>query len=259
MKMQIENKIDLKRILLHVLCWIGCYVFFASISVQYGDLSTILYYNLCAILFDVFVVYITIYFLIPRYLNPGKHWQFAIFLLFIAFFMIYVQTIIIFKYIIKEHSGLPILLSFEQIKTSFIQHFTLYYHFSMYAFVFVIKLIKISCKHKILEKDFERKQTETELKLKKTERQLLKTQIHPHFSFNTLNNLCGLTINKPDKTPDIVIKISELLDYMIYACNSNSIKPVNKTNYLKNYIELEKIRYKNKLKIAQLENKVYHS
>lgn len=254
MKIQIGNKIDFRRILSHAIFWLGCYVFFALISVQYGNFSTVLYHNLFAIPFDMFVVYFTIYFLIPKYLNSGKYWQFSIFFLFIALFMIYTQTIIVFKYIIKEPADLPILLSFEQIKTLFMLHFTLYYNFSIYALAVVIKLIKISYQRKIMEKDLEKKQIETELKLKKAELQLLKAQLHPHFLFNTLNNLYGLTIAKSDKAPDIVIKISELLDYMLYECNSNNARLINELKYLKNYIELEKIRYKNKLKVDYQES-----
>jgi LytS/YehU family sensor histidine kinase len=127
-------------------------------------------------------------------------------------------------------------------------------NFTVYSTAVAIKITKIYYNKKIETASVKFKQAETLIKLKDAEIQLLKAQLHPHFLFNTLNNLYGLTIAKSDKAPDIVIRISELLDYMLYECNSNTAKLVNEIKYLRNYIELEKIRYKNKLKIEYSEN-----
>lgn len=75
----------------------------------------------------------------------------------------------------------------------------------------------------------------------------LKAQIHPHFLFNTLNNLYALTLIKSDKTPDIVLKLSELLDYMIYKSNDKFVPLAKELEILENYIELEKMRYNERL------------
>ncbi len=75
----------------------------------------------------------------------------------------------------------------------------------------------------------------------------LKAQIHPHFLFNTFNNLYALTLIKSDKAPDIVIKLSELLDYMLYNSNEKEVKLQKEINQLKGYIDLGKIRYGERL------------
>jgi LytS/YehU family sensor histidine kinase len=90
---------------------------------------------------------------------------------------------------------------------------------------------------------------ETELKLKEAELKLLKAQIHPHFLFNTLNNLYGLTLEKSDEAPDLVLQLSEILDYILYRCNEKQVLLSEEINNLKNYIEIEKVRYSEKLKL----------
>ncbi len=71
----------------------------------------------------------------------------------------------------------------------------------------------------------------------------LKSQINPHFLFNTLNNLYGLSLSEPDKTPDAIIKLSDMMRYMLYESNADLVPLQQEINYLKNYIELQKLRY----------------
>jgi LytS/YehU family sensor histidine kinase len=78
----------------------------------------------------------------------------------------------------------------------------------------------------------------------------LKSQIHPHFLFNTLNNLYALTLIKSEKTPDIVLKLSELLDYMIYKSNDVFVSLAKELKIIEGYIELEKMRYNERLEIT---------
>jgi hypothetical protein len=97
--------------------------------------------------------------------------------------------------------------------------------------------------------DLEQKKLETELKLKEAELNLLKAQIHPHFLFNTLNNLYGLTLEKSELAPDLVLRISDMLDYMLYKCNQPKVDLQNELKHLQNYIEIEQLRYGERLKM----------
>lgn len=78
----------------------------------------------------------------------------------------------------------------------------------------------------------------------------LKAQVHPHFLFNTLNNLYALTLLKSDKTPDIVLKLSDLLDYMIYKSNDDFVPLDKELETVAGYIELEKMRYDERLNLS---------
>jgi len=84
---------------------------------------------------------------------------------------------------------------------------------------------------------------ETLLKLKETELKLLKSQIQPHFLFNTLNNLYSLALEKSDRTPDLIIRLSDMLSYIVYDCKSERVALSKEIDFIKNYIELQKVRY----------------
>lgn len=88
-----------------------------------------------------------------------------------------------------------------------------------------------------------------ESKKTKAELSLLKNQINPHFFFNTLNNLYGLTVEKSDDAPNVVLKLSEMMRYTIYMSKEDFVPLKDEVNYLKNYIELHKIRYQKKVDI----------
>ena len=79
---------------------------------------------------------------------------------------------------------------------------------------------------------------------------LLKSQINPHFFFNTLNNLYGLTVEKSDKAPEVVLKLSDMMRYTIYEGKEDYVALEDEIDYLKNYIELHKLRYQKNVNIA---------
>jgi sensor histidine kinase YesM len=81
----------------------------------------------------------------------------------------------------------------------------------------------------------------------KSELQLLQSQLSPHFLFNTLNNLYGISLREPDKTPGMLLKLSELLRYSVYDVKDAFVPLKDELNYLKNYIEFEKIRIGDRL------------
>lgn len=84
----------------------------------------------------------------------------------------------------------------------------------------------------------------------KTELSLLKAQINPHFFFNTLNNLYALTIKNSEKAPEVILKLSDMMRYTIYEGEKESVKLQDEIEYLNNYIELHKIRYKKSVDIT---------
>jgi two-component system LytT family sensor kinase len=76
-----------------------------------------------------------------------------------------------------------------------------------------------------------------------TELAYLKSQINPHFLFNTMNNLYGLSLSEPERTPDVILKVSAMMRYMLYESNEELVLLATEVEYLHSYIELEKIRY----------------
>jgi hypothetical protein len=82
------------------------------------------------------------------------------------------------------------------------------------------------------------------------ELQLLKAQVHPHFLFNTLNNIYSFSIDNSPKTPGLILKLSSLLSYMLYDCKSEEVRLEKEIEIMKNYIDLERERYGNKIEIS---------
>ncbi|GAB3048503.1 hypothetical protein GCM10027185_60490 [Spirosoma pulveris] len=82
------------------------------------------------------------------------------------------------------------------------------------------------------------------------ELQVLKAQLHPHFLFNTLNNLYSLTLKRSPQAPNMVLKLSDMLHYMIHDCNKPDVSLMKEVLFLENYIELEKLRYGRRLIVS---------
>lgn len=83
----------------------------------------------------------------------------------------------------------------------------------------------------------------------KSELNLLKSQINPHFFFNTLNNLYGLAVEKSEDTQEVIYKLSQMMRFTIYEGRKNTVSVSDEIEYLENFIELNVIRYKNNLNI----------
>ena len=74
-------------------------------------------------------------------------------------------------------------------------------------------------------------------------------QIHPHFLFNTLNTLYGFALKKADETPDMILKLSNLLDYLLYQTDKPLVSLREEIHHIEDYIALETMRFNNTLNI----------
>ncbi|WP_316633358.1 histidine kinase [uncultured Flavobacterium sp.] len=110
------------------------------------------------------------------------------------------------------------------------------------TFVTAIKITLDFLKEQKRVADLEKSQLETELLF-------LKSQISPHFLFNTLNNIYSLSVEKSNKTPKVVLKLSELLRYMLYETKSKKQTLENEILCIENYLDLERIRNNDRLEI----------
>jgi len=72
----------------------------------------------------------------------------------------------------------------------------------------------------------------------------LRSQLNPHFLFNTLNSIYSLSLQKSDKAPEMVVRLADIMRYLIYECNEEKISLNKEVEFIKNYIEIEKMRYK---------------
>ncbi len=92
----------------------------------------------------------------------------------------------------------------------------------------------------------ERMQRDLENQRLSAELAFLKSQINPHFLFNSLNSIYSLAYQKSETTPEAILKLSEIMRYMLYESNDNKVDLAKELQYLQNYIDLQKIRFGNK-------------
>lgn len=90
----------------------------------------------------------------------------------------------------------------------------------------------------------ERVQRSLESEKKDMELQFLKSQLNPHFLFNSLNNIYSLAYQKSEKTADAILKLSEMMRYMIYESNDSWVELGKEIEYVQSYVELQKLRFK---------------
>ena len=72
----------------------------------------------------------------------------------------------------------------------------------------------------------------------------LRAQLNPHFLFNAMNSIYSLSLQKSDKAPEVVVKLADIMRYLIYECNEEKVPLDKEIEFIRNYIEIEKIRYK---------------
>src|SRR6185312_1891287 len=90
----------------------------------------------------------------------------------------------------------------------------------------------------------ERKTIELKIEKLDLEKNFLKAQLNPHFLFNTLNNLYGLALRADPQTPEMISQLAEMMRYSLYESNAEKVPLEKELSYLKNYVMLERRRYK---------------
>ncbi|CAL2094431.1 two-component system, LytTR family, sensor kinase [Tenacibaculum sp. 190524A02b] len=123
----------------------------------------------------------------------------------------------------------------------------------VYFIVFIVimlGLIRNHYKSALNNEDIKNKFLETQLRLKEQELKFLKMQIHPHFLFNTLNTLYGFALKKADEAPDMILKLSNLLDYILYQVEKPLVLLSAEIEHIEDYMALEKMRFQNNLEVS---------
>jgi len=95
-----------------------------------------------------------------------------------------------------------------------------------------------------------RELAESEVAMKKQALALLKNQLHPHFLFNSLNTIYSLALTKSKETPETILKLSDLLDYILYQVDQHTVSLKKELSHMSNYIDLEETRFDDTLKVT---------
>ena len=238
---------DTLTVLGHTAFWIAVYFFYAYF-LGYGSTNT-KYINL----FSAFLMPITIslsyffiYYLIPRYLLTKKY---KLLLLYSTYTLILSVSAIIL-------SILYALIYTENLKSEGTSPLTKTLPFIVLGVFFVvlivisISLIAHSYKSAVINENLKNKVLQTQLQLKEQELKFLKMQIHPHFLFNSLNTIYGYALKKGDDAPEMILKLSSLLDYILYQVEKPTVLLKDEMDHLEDYVSLEKMRFHDTLDVS---------
>jgi len=177
--------------------------------------------------------------LIPKFLFKGKQALFLYLLLFLIVISLWLISFALFIITLYSSIALPntILPSLEDV----IILLTGTYLISLLSSVFYFT--KESYQSKEEKLIIEKEKNTLELKFKEVQLELLKEQIHPHFIFNMMNNLYALVNESTALSREVIVRLSDLLEYMLYECNTEKVELSKEIQFINNYIELEKIRH----------------
>lgn len=87
---------------------------------------------------------------------------------------------------------------------------------------------------------------------------ILNAQLHPHFLYNSLNIIYNLSLKDSKKTPEVILKLSDLLDYVLYKVKEPKVLLLDEINHLNNFILIQKLRFKDSLNIIFFQKNISH-
>lgn len=216
-----------KRPARHILSWVLILLALVYLDDKELGFGYSLAEQLIVITFYMFIVYFNLYYLIPNYLSQRTILTYTGLLLLSAMIITPIKTIALYFL----YTGEPV----HQEYFAFKWHEIFMAIFLVGAGSTLAKILSDWLKH-------ERDRKELETQTMQSELRFLKSQINPHFLFNTLNSLYALTLKKSDAAPEIVIKLSEMMRYMLYECNERRVPLRKEVQYIQNYLDLERLR-----------------
>lgn len=219
----------------HVLFWIGYFMFnVIRWGSYFGDYWYSLKSNLVEFPIHILLVYVNIYFLIPKFILTKKYKSYFFFLI-VSLCLVYIIRTELNYFLVTENIWPEAEATQQAFTFNHIIAVTLG-EIYVVAFASAIKLT-VDWIHEL-------KKTEELQKIQlNTELNFLKSQIQPHFFFNTLNNLYALTIDKSDAASAVVLKLSDIMQYVLYDAKEPLISLFKEINYIQSYLDLERLRY----------------
>jgi two-component system LytT family sensor kinase len=215
-------------VIYHILFWITMFCSFILDVISFlPDHPVIFFFSLFYRVFLLaLITYINLWYLIPRFFLQRK---------FIWYCLLQLLLMTGFAFCYQSY--------YASVSELFITHKTNPIQFWNNYFV-ALRYVLISSLFYYLKERFTQKEKFDAMRIDYlyTELTLLKAQINPHFLFNTLNNLYALSLKNSEKTPGLILKLSDMMEYMLYETDENTVPLEADITNLVNYIEFEEIR-----------------
>ncbi|MDV7698773.1 histidine kinase [Chryseobacterium soli] len=239
MKFGSENNLK-QHVYFQLFFWTALFIFGSvrNYGEYYDEISPeIMIYNLCHWIFQIAGANFIYYVLIRHFFDRKKYVLFCLYLILSLYFISVINRIFI-VYIAEP-------LFTHELKDSFFDIFTdigyLLFHYTFMiisgAFIFISVMFVLRYK--------DEKENTAQLQKEKAELELksLKSQLKPHFLFNTLNNIYSLSVSNSEKTSESISRLSDILDYILYKGPKNEVPIAEEVAVIDDYIALESLRY----------------
>ncbi|RZJ48606.1 MAG: histidine kinase, partial [Flavobacterium sp.] len=193
--------------------------------------------NLIEFSLHIPLVYFNLFILVPRFVLKQKYIQYT-FALILSLFGIYLLKTALTYYIISENIWPEANREYHPFE---INHIVAVCIGELYVLAMASSVYLTLTWLRERERNRSLRENQFKIKLK-----YLENQIQPHFFFNTLNNLYALSLESSNKVPDVIIKLSNLMEYVLYDVKGTKFVPlIKEIDYIQNYIEIEKLRFEN--------------
>ena len=226
-------KIFKYRVLNHILFWIFIYAFYTFPSAFASESVHIRYFtlNLLYLPIDIITVYIVIEYIIPKYIFKKKNFLvFIIGFITAIVFNVFVSRIV--KYQIQPIFGFwvnPRPLSMDLF-------YSLWSNFMIVGLAVALKFMRHSFNISLVQSEMERRSTLSELGI-------LRSQVNPHFLFNTLNNIDALIFEDAEKASNGIFLLSKIMRFMLHESNQEKVQLDKEISYIQDYLELAKLSF----------------
>lgn len=213
----------------HTLFWVGYLVIGISIMIGAYTFQSALFRVSMGMIFNAILIYMNLYWVFPTYFMKGKYIIHYLIMAALVLSTAYLRVIVDLNYAPEES-----FLAVEHGSFS---------HFASKVMIGVI-VLSFSTSFKYFEDYLERRDLEQELKQYKLEAELklLKTQVNPHFLFNTLNNIYSIAHTNGKEAAPMILRLSDMMRYMLYESNEPTVPLDKEIQYLHNYIELQQLK-----------------
>ncbi len=200
----------------------------------------------------VLLFYLNFFWLIPVFLFKGKKWRYYVFVSAIIIGLYSVNEVVNRVFFVNEEKKLKEV--FDKIRKDMPAP-KMPWKFDIYNYFITSLLISgfsVGLRMTGRFQENEKKQKEMEKEMLGSELAFLKSQVSPHFFFNTLNNIYSLTEINTKDAQNAILQLSKLMRYLLYESEKGNTKLSGEIEFMKNYIELMKLRLSDKVSLAFL-------
>lgn len=246
-----KNKYEKPKIPFRYHLWFWLFYFlmnFLRWGAYFDDYSYSLKSNILEFIIHIPFAYFNLYFLLPKFILSHRYKEYLVWL-FGSIFLAYIIRTFLTYYLITEDIWPESSKDYKPYNINYIVAVVIGELYVL-AIVTSVYLTMVWIK----ERNRNKALVESQLKIKL---EFLRNQIQPHFFFNTLNNLYSLSLQSSTKVPEVIIKLSKLMEYVLYDINDvQKVLLLKEIEYINNYIEIEKLRFSDAISIFNIESDI---